>query len=396
MNNQQTDKIMKLLTKEELKILLEKYSEPCISIFIPTHRAGVETLQDPIRFKNMLREVEERLIASGQREPDVKELLNPAQELLKDTRFWQHQMDGLAVFRSPEFFRYYRLPLHLEVLLVIANRFHVKPLLPLLVGDGRFYILALSQNEVRLLQGTRYSVSKIELEGLPQNLAEALKYDYPERQLQFHTRTPGSTGSRRSAVFYAAGDVVGDFKDRILRYFREIDKGLHGLLKDEHAPLVLAGVDYLLPIYKEASTYPHLASEGIEGNPELLSAEELHQRAWPLVQPFFQKAQEDAIAKYNQLSGSNRVSSDVKEVVPAAYAGRVESLFVAIGFQQWGIFDPNTNTVDLHTNMAPGDEDLLDLAAVQTLLHGGSVYTVTQEKIPGDPKHRSLAAIFRY
>lgn len=385
---------MQLLTKEELRTLVEKRGETSVSMFMPTHRTGAEIQQDPIRLKNLLREAEEALITMGLRSPEAGELLEPAQELLGDYEFWQHQSDGLAIFLSSQLFRAYRLPFEFDELVVVTDRFHVKPLLPLLSGDGRFYVLALSQNEVRLLQGTRYSVGEVDLEDVPTSLAEALRYDDPEKQLQFHTQTqtPGGQGDR-GAIFHGHGVVSEEDKEDILRFFQKVDRGLQDVLKDEQAPLVLAGVEYLLPIYAEANTYPHLLSQGDEGNPEVLSLEELHERAWKIVQPRFQKVQQEAVAQYEQLANTEQASKDVRTIVPAAQYGRVDTLFVAVGLQHWGAFEPETDTIHLHQEAEPGDEDVLDLAAIQTLLHGGRVYAMEPEKVPdGVP----LAAVFRY
>ena len=386
---------MSLLSKSELEKLTEKREEWCVSIFMPTHRVGPGIQQDPIRFKNLLVEAEERLLTSGFRTPEAKELLEPTQRFLQDRLFWQHQSDGLAVFLSPEVLRLYRLPFGFEKLVVIADRFHIKPLLPLLSGDGRFYVLALSQNEIRLLQGSRYSAGQVDLENVPESLAEALRWDDPERQLQWHTGT-GAKRDGRAAIFHGHGVASADDpKDYILRYFHRIDEGLREVLAGERAPLVLAGVNYLHPIYEEANSYPHLMDEGIAGNPEELSTEELHKQAWAIVQPRFQKEQREAATRYRQLAGtgSELASGEIEQIVPAAYHGRVETLFVALGLQQWGTFDPPTNDVHLHQQAEPGDEDLLDLAAVQTFLNNGTVYAVESEKVPGDTP---LATVFRY
>jgi hypothetical protein len=387
---------MNILNRDDLRTLTRKPSGLCVSIYLPTHRVGRETQQDPIRLKNLLGEAEERLIASGLRVPDAQELLEPAQRLLQDGLFWQHQSDGLAVFLSREMFRYYRLPFDFEELVVVTDRFHIKPLLLLLGGDERFHVLALSQNEVRLLQGTRYSVSEVDPEGVPVSLAEALRYDDPEKRLQFHTstRTPGGKGER-PAVFHGHGTGSNDAKANILRYFQRVDEGLQALLRDEQVPLVLAGVDYLLPIYKEANTYPCLVDGAVEGNPEELRTDELHKCAWAIVHPLLLAAQKEAAAQYRQLAGagSEQASNNLKKVVPAAYYGRVETLFVAVGLQQWGSFDPDTNVMQLHEEAEHGGEDLLDFAAVQTLLNGGTVYAVEPEKMPDEA---ALAAVFRY
>jgi hypothetical protein len=385
---------MKMLTRDDLRALMSTHTGLCVSIFMPTHRAGAETQQDPIRLKNLLGKAEECLLAGGVRTPEARKLLKPAQKILWNGLLWQHQSDGLAMFLSPEEFSYYRLPFDFEELVVVTNRFHIKPLLPLLSGDGRFYVLALSQNQVRLLQGTRYNVSEVDARRIPASFAEALRYDDPERRLQFHTRTrtPGSKGER-AAIFHGHGVGTNNAKVNILRYFHKVDEGLQQLLRDEQAPLMLAGVDYLFPIYREANTYLYLVDEGIAGNPEELSAKELHQQAWDILQPRFLKAQQEAAIQYSQLADTRQASRDIEKVVPAAYHGRIEILFVALGIQQWGIFDPEKNKVQLHREAEPGGEDLLDFAAVQTLLNGGTVYAVEPEKVPGEAP---LAAVFRY
>jgi len=380
---------MNVLTRSNLKLLMEIHQGPCVSTFMPMHRSGQETQQDPIRFKNLLQEAEELLIARGLRSPETKELLGPAEKLLQDGLFHQHQSDGLAMFLSPEVFRYYLLPFVFKELVIVTDRFHIRPLLPLLSGDGRYYILALSQNKVRLLQGTHYSVNEVSLADVPKNLAETLRDDDSWKELQMHSGISGGKG-KLSAITHG-GEV--DNKENIQRYFRRIDKGLHELVRDEQVPLVLAGVDYLHPVYKEVNSYPHLMDEGIAGNPERLSAKELHAQAWTVVRPYFQKVQQEAVGRYKEFVSSGRTSNRVRKIIPAACHGRIELLFVIPDLQQWGTFDPSTDEIHLHKKEKTGDEDLLEFTAVQTLLNGGTVYVAEPEKMPDT---ESLAAVFRY
>lgn len=383
---------MDAITMTELKTLLAGYSGWHVSLFMPTHQAGRETEQDPIRLKNLLREAEQRLQDKGLRSPDVREMLKPAQRLLQESGFWRKQSHGLAIFFTPESFHSYRLPLPFEELVVISNRFHIKPLLSFFAGDGQFYILALSRNQVRLLEGTRHTVDEIDLESMPQSMAEALQFERFDKQTQFHTGTSSAHTGDRAGVFHGH-DPSDEDKNALLRWFHKIDDELPNLLEGRQSPIVLAGVEYFFPLYKKANSYPHLVEEGIPGNPEELRPEELHAQAWPLVQPFFMQAQEQAAAQYHQLSGTGQTTTDVKEAVPAAHHGRVAVLFVARGVQVWGAFDPNTNTVLVRQAPEPGDEDLLDLAAIQSILNGGTVYAVELEQVP---EHAPLAAVFRY
>jgi hypothetical protein len=385
---------MNLFRNDELKYLAAITDEVCISIYMPAHRVGYEQQQDPLRLKNLLDETEKRLIEDGIRSPDARALLEASRELLLDRDFWQHQSNGLAVFIDSNETRTYRLPINFNELVFTGKQFHIKPLLPMLTGDGQFFVLAISQNSVRLLQGTRYTIETIDLGNIPTSMAEALWFEDPERQLQWHTSTQAPQGmGERPAAYHGQGTVENDTKETILRYFQRVDRALADLLQNSNRPLVLAGVDFLLPIYQQANTYPFLVDEGIEGNPDDQSAKALHQRAWRVVEPIFREKQHDAVARYEELSGrgSSEASTEIKEVVNAAAYGRVETLFVASGVQHWGVY--KEDSVVIHDQFHSGDEDLLDLAATFTINNGGVVYVLPAERVPGDG---DLAAIFRY
>ena len=139
--------------------------------------------------------------------------------------------------------------------------------------------------------------------------------------------------------------------------------------------------------------YPHLLEEGVAGNLDEMKPEELRDRAWEIVGPRFAGARREAASRYRQVAGTGLTSADAAEVVPAAYYGRVDPLFVAQGLQRWGYFDPRTATADVHGEPARGDGDLLDLAAVQTFLTGGTVYVSDPEEMPADGP---VASVFRY
>lgn len=385
-----------ILTPDDLKELTEECEGTCVSIYIPTERLGKAVEKNPVRLKNELEEAEEQLVAAGLRAPEARAFLEPAYQLVPNDGFWQLQSDGMGLFISSAAFRFYRLPYDFEPVTVVADRFHLKPLLPLLSADGRFFVLQLSQEEIKLLHGTRYGVQEIDLEEAPGSLSEALRFEDPERKLQFHTttQTPGGRGDR-PAVFHGQGVASDDDpKEKILRGFHRVDEGVTEFLDGMNAPLVLAGVDYLHPIYKEANTYPHLVEDGIVGNPEEMSIEEIHQQAWTIVQPLFLETQE-AAAKVRQFLGTGNElgTDDLEEIVPAALYGRVHTLFVARGLQQWGTFDRETNEVRTHEEQQPEDIDLLDLAAVHTFLNSGAVYVVDAGNVPSDAP---MAALLRY
>jgi hypothetical protein len=274
---------------------------------------------------------------------------------------------------------------------VVTDRFHIKPLIPLL-GIGEFFILALSQNEVRFFQASRFGINEVDLEDAPESLAQALRHDDPEKQLQFHTGTPNQKGTR-AAIYHGHGAGVDDAKTNILRFFRHVNDGVREILKDEQAPLVFAAVEYLFPIYQKANSYQFLTDESVAGNPETLSPEQLREMAWAIVEPSFDQTRRDALDRYHQLTASGQASRDLAIIAPAAHQGRVEILFVASGVQRWGKFDAAAQAVQTHEEAEPGDEDLYDFAAIQTLFQGGKVFVVDSREMPGDA---AIAAVFRF
>lgn len=389
--------------KSDLQGLLVYQDLLCLSLLMPTERAGTESQQNPIRFKNLLNQAESRLVEVGLRTPEIQKFLEPAQEqLLNDSLFWQRQSNGLAVFLGPDLFRYYRLPLAFEEKVIVGPRFYIKPTLALFKNAGHFYILALSQNELRFLEGTRYRVDVVDLASLPASLAEVLKWDDPERQLQQHSVSGGRQGlerGREPMAFHGHGVGKDDEKTNVLRYFHRVDRAVSDFLAEERVPLLLAGVEYLFPLYREANSYPHLLEQGIPGNPEELSEKTLHTRAWDVVRPLFQKEEEEAIARYRQETGrqSGRASADIKEIVPAAYSGRVEQLLVQNTADIWGKYDLANNRVEVHQERTTQSEDLLNTAALYTFQNDGSIYVVEDNEMPDSSEDVSpVAAVFRY
>jgi hypothetical protein len=258
---------MDVLKRTDLQRLVEMNGKWHVSIYTPMHRVGNEQQQDPIRLKNLMAQAEKKLLEYEVRKPDVEELLRPAEDLLVRRDFWQHPGDGLAIFLSGDASRIYRLPETFDEAVVVGKSFYVEPLLPLINGNGSFYILAISLNQNRLFQASKDEIQEVELKNMPANMAEALQIEDLEKHLGFQTSTDrGGTGRERPAIFYGQGEE-NDKKEKIWRYFQEVDKGIASTLADESRPMVVAAVDYLIPIYQQANTYRNLLSEGVAGAP---------------------------------------------------------------------------------------------------------------------------------
>src|SRR3954454_13435121 len=381
------------IRREDIADLLQLPGRPRVSIYMPTFRAGVETQQNPIRLKNLLRSVQEKLVEGGMESAGAAELMAPVRELVDDQAFWQTQSDGLAIFRSPEVFRAYRLPAALDELVLVNDRFHLKPLFTLLAEDQPFYVLAISLKSIRLIAATRHHAEELEIPGVPQSLTEALG-DLTRRYTQFQPSTSSKTVAR-SPIFHGHGTGEDNLKAEIVQCCTLADKALLRHM-DRDVPVVLAGVEYLLPRYKETTEHPKVWDEGLTGNSEALSPEELRDKAWEIIEPVLTADRRRAAGRYGDLLGPGRASSRYEEILPAAHDGRIDTLFVARGVRLWGNYEEKKRKVRLQGDQdraQKGGEDLLDLAAVKTFLNGGKVFAVPQQEVPDG---QAMAAVFRY
>ena len=385
---------MKLISVEEFQHLLEQPDGVSISIYMPTETSGKETQQNTIRFKNLVRRADQTIVGQGlMRAREARELLRPVQELIDDVPFWQHQREGLAVFVSPKLFRRYRVPIRFRELVEVENRFHLKPLLRLLSCDGEFGILSLSRKNVRLFQSTRFRIDEIDLGDTPTSVIDVMGTEPGERGLQWRSAASSGRGEH-SALFHGHGRDDEDLTPELRKMLAAVDRSVCGRLRPPSIPLLLVGPEDLLSIYRGLSDYPGLHADELKLNASEMKNDELRERAWSVVGPHFQREQERIAERFRQLSGTGMASSSLNEIVPATHDGRVEALFVARGQYRWGLYDPDTREVAVQGQPGNGAQDLLDLAAVQTLRHQGKVYVVESESVPNDGA--PIAAVYRY
>ncbi len=384
---------MDRLTSGDLEMLLNTRDGWCVSLYMPISRKGAEASGNQTRFKNLLRLAQGRLHERGLREDKARAYLRPAWEFLAEHDWREHSAEGLAVFLREGELRDYHLPLAFGETAKVEHRFHLRPLWPLFTLDGRFYILALSQKQVRLLLGTRQSVAEIPLDGVPQSLAEIQQLYGVQEQVQTHSGA--RLGKRQeSGIFHGGHGVGSDLKeDQLRELFHLVDQGVREALRDEQvAPLVLAGVESVLAHYRHTNTYGHLVEDSVPGNPETLSNEAVHSRAWEVVEPIFRASQRGALAQWDLAASRQQTCHHLDEVLPAAAGGRVASLFVPLNSEVWGTYDADTAQVELHEDPLPGDADLLDLLVVQTIAHRGGVWAMPAGELPASP----VGAILRY
>ena len=384
---------MAILTKQDIEKLSSIHSAFCISVFIPTHRAGKEVLQklDSKSLKNQLKEIKIKLSQEELSEKEIDDFVSPIQQLIEDTGFWRQQSDGLAIFLANGFFKKYTVPVSFEAFNYVANSFYLKPLMPLFVGDGVFYVLTLELEDVKLFKQTRHSITEIVIDDLvPTRLEEIVGYDYEEKSLQFRTQKQGFS----AATFHGHAEADRGRKKEILRHFRAIDKGLMTILNNEKSPMVIASQEYLFSIYKEVNTYKHLLESHIDYDSDKIDKFSLHEIAWDIMAPIFDTNRKEKIERFKQYDGTGKTSSDIKQILPAAFQGKIDSLFVENREDVFGIYDAVNHKVEIRKNPDDTSVSLLNLVAIKTFLNNGEVYLLEKDDMPNP--YSKVNALYRY
>ncbi len=374
-----------MLTRDDLLNLVSPHRRPCLTLLLPTHRHVPETAQDPIRFRNLLKAAR-GLLSEGTPPEIVDEILSPV-EALDEPGFWRHQLDGLAIYSAQGYFARYSLPMPVPELAVAADSFHIRPVVSFLQANRRYFVLVLGQKNVGLYEGTSYGLGPVEVEGLPTSLEEALGTPERDPGLQVHA-------SGDSPVYHGHGGPGEDRKEEIGRFFRAVDRSLWQTLREERAPLVLAGPAPWLPLYREISRYSNIVDSGATGSLDDASPEAVHALAWPVARAVFEEEERRALAAYDHLAGSPLATDILTEVAKAAMHGRVRRLFVQEGRLLFGSVERDTGTVVLHGHQeGPTDDDVLDDIAEAVLARGGEVLEVAAERMP---QGAAAAAILRW
>ncbi len=382
---------MKLPSKSQIESLHRIRQPYCISIYIPTHRAGNEVLQkqDKLALKNQIKEVTRKLEAHGLTSIEIENRLEPVKKMIFDTEFWRHQFDGLAIFLAKDVFEIFLLPIHFEVFNFVGEEFYLKSLLPIFSGDGNFYLLALDLEHINLYECSRYTIRKLVTEDiLPSRMEEVVGFEFEQKNMQVRSQQKGQ------ASYHDSGSTNEERKNEIKRFFKAINKGLVKSLNRQNIPMLVASQEYLFPIYKEVNSYKKLVSKPIKCNPSALNIFALQELAWEAVKPIFDQEKFNKIEQFKANQDTDKTSSLLQDILQGAIHGKVDALFCEEREDFSGIFDPEKNKVILYDSGHIPDFSLMNLAALQTFLNGGKVYLMENEEMPNP--YAKINALFRY
>ncbi len=345
-------KIETKLTSEPLRkeIILDlvHVAGPCVTLLLPRYRPGEPSEPAAAILKTDLQEAAKKLVARRIPEPLIAELLEPLHKRSRDEELLAGSGSARVIFRSLGVLRQFELPVapSPERACTVGECFWIRPILPSISLPTNVYVLEVTKKDVVLL-------------------ACAM------RGVQF------GTGSGRETQHAHLHD-----------FYRAVDRGLSETLRSNE-PLVLAGVEVDVAIYRSISTYSNLLEQAIHGSPgDVFSQAQILRRAQDIALFDLQRRVALEMAESKERLAPARFSTDLESILRAALKGRVSDLYLDENGQRMGTFDGK----DLGGPTNWHDEDLLNVGAVETLLRGGAVYSLPSHLMSG----AIAAAAFRY
>lgn len=377
------------LSLDFLTEVLAAEEPPCLSLYQPTHRSYPDNQQDPIRFRNLVRKLEQSLEQKYD-SAKVKELLRPFRELAEDSEFWTHTLDGLAVLGTRDFFRAYRLQRPMPELAIAADTFHLKPLLRIVQSADRFHVVGLDRQRVRLFEGNRDALDEVELAADFPSTIEAVPG--PELRDAHKETSKGAAGTTIRGGGLGSKSEIPDRDAE--RFFRAVDRAiLEQYSRPSRRRLVLIALPENQSLFRRISNNPYLLAQGIDQDPDSIAPDQLRKRVWSVVEPEYLARLAGFVEMFRVAEARELGLGDLAQVANAAAGGRVATLLVEAERRIPGRLDPETGRIDFDDLANPEVDDLLDDLAELVIKQGGEVVIVPQERMP---TQSGVAAIYRF
>ncbi len=363
-------------TLKQIGNLNQVRSDACVSIYLKTTPLTQNIGQSRTNLSNLVKTAISQLEKAGLPKRRIWPLEEHLGILLEDDDFWEHQANSLAILATPERIRTYRLANDLHDMVEVSDRFHLKPLLRAVTFPHVAHVLAVSENDVRLIEVfSDLPAREIKVPNMPKDAASAV----------------GKASINDSGSGRRIQGLEGQ-KIRLGQYIRKIDAALRPILQGSEMPVVLAStlpVDALV----RAQTTLALLPQTIETSPDRMSEAELAEAARPVLDAYYDSQIAEFRELFDQRTGQSRTTTDISDAARAATFGGIDTLLVDFDSITAGMIDDDTGAVTFAPDESADSYGVIDEIAGRALRTGARVLAVRQQDIPGK---KELAAILRY
>lgn len=364
-------------TQAEVQKLIDTRSNAAVTIYLPTTSQTQHIEQSQIQLKNLAKRADTLLEEVGIDKRTRWAVQEQIEEIAEDEDFWAHQSTSLAIFVTPERHKTFRLPTRLEESVHVADRFHIKPLLRVKSRPDHVFILALEENDVRLIEMLNgEQAEEVRVPDMPKDAASAVGK---------------STINDRSHSRRLAGDEGQ--KVRLRQYCRQIDKALRPFLTGHDEPLVIVATQPLASVYLQVTSYHDTIDEVVEHAPARMKPAELAEMVRPVIDRVLQGRIDSFVELYEARAAEGRATTDIATAARAATFGAVDTMMVDIDAVVPGFIDRDSGAVQFDDAESAANYGVVDEIASRVISSGGTVIGVRAEDIP---EGKPLAAVLRY
>ena len=363
-------------TLPEFKALAIVRGDACVSIYLPTTPLPQDSVVSRTQLKTFGKAALDQLDEAGCDKRRQASIGDHLAEIEEDDEFWRFQAHSLAVLLTPETMRTFRLPNRLTAMVEVSDRLHLKPLIRAITFPHEAFVLALSENAVRLVEVfADLPPQQVTVDELPKSAADAV------RRASVNDRSP----SRR---------IQGLEGQKVLlrQYCRRIDAALRSVLAGRNTPLILAAIEPLASIYRLINTYPSFTQATIATSPDRTTDADLA-AARSILDGIYARDLQSMRDLFESRRGQGRATTDLSDAARAATFGAIGQLMVDIDEVIPGTVDEEDGRVTFAERASAQNYSIVDEIAARALLSGASVLGVRKEDIPGGA---SLAAILRF
>lgn len=375
-----------MLSRAKLEDLVTSDDGPWVTLSTPLHGGGPFAKQDQLAFRRLIEDARSQLEARADLNGEARVIVEELEEILGDREIFRAGARGLVVLASPQRVERWHLPNEIEPRAVVDARPHVETLLPLASSSAHFYAVSLTLHGTRLFSCDRHAARELPLpEDAPARLEDAAGWDIEEQHLQYHPTTPSLGSPRHDApMYHAQGGGTDDRDVDIEKYLRAIDAALWEAIPHRDAPIVLMSTENVEGIFRRITRLPRVCDAFVHGSFDHAELDEIHARAWPVVEPLFQQRLTRDLERFRDARGTGLTAERLDEVVLAAWDGRVDTLFVRRGGECAGVLDERRREVRTGDALRDGEvhTDLCDRAAADSLAKGGTIHVVDDLHVP--------------
>lgn len=368
------------VNRDDLLELLDSEGGPCVTILSPMSPMPDELEANRIQYKALMEQAEEALDASDASAEAVRDVAAALETIADEQMLFRGGARTLAVFVKPGFVRVHRLLHTTPPVAVLADTFHIKPLIRHAQAMRRYRVLCIGRHDVALFEGSGPVLTRIELhDDVPTSIGEALGEPDQVAQTKREIRHPEDSDQK---------------DDQLRRYFHRVAEPLQRHHLKDDKPIVLAALPEQQALYRQAADHPGLLDAGIERDPfREMDEARLAELALEAIDQTAEDRLDEIKEQIGEAQSHGRAEIELKAIARSAAHGRVATLYVDHDRRIPGEIDPATGEVTRKPLDDQEAEDVLDDLAQMTLRQSGEVVAFSSEHMP---EQADAVAILRY